>query len=466
MSTSDVDNRIAVLERALQRQKAASRELEQILENRTRELFLAMERSKRQARLVGARTAIVRLAEHRSLEAAAPSIFEAFGHELGWQIAHLWLVDEAEQVLRCRVQWSERGIAVDDFKNETRATRFPRDIGLPGRVWSSARPVWVKDVTIDSNFPRAQAAQRDGVRAGCAFPIMVDGAVHAVIEMFTMQPLEQDDDLLVTFGSLGSQIGQFLERLRVQDELRVKELQIAREIQTSILPRNLSVAGVEVSALMITASEVGGDYFDVLPFRDGAWFGIGDVTGHGVGAGMIMVMVQSAIAALAADGSRTSPRDLVLALNRCLYDNIRNRLRGNDHVTFSLLRYTKDGKVIFAGAHEELILWRARTLACELIETPGAWLGAAPAIDNVTWESSLQLERGDLLILYTDGLIEARNAGRQQIGIERMCAEVAALASEQRPTQEICEHLVLAAKHWNDTQEDDISVVAIRYRGE
>src|SRR5438105_4780722 len=187
---------------------------------------------------------------------------------------------------------------------------------------------------------------------------------------------------------------------RVSRPSRGDELAIARQIQMSILPHRVDVEGIEISAGMAPAEDIGGDYYDVLPVDAGCWIGIGDVAGHGLGAGLIMVMIQSMVMALVRAHAEASPRDLACLLNRLLYENIRGRLNQDDHVTFCLLRYRADGSVVFAGAHEEILLWRAGATACERIATRGAWLGAIPDIEAVTKDQTLLLQPGDLMVLY------------------------------------------------------------------
>jgi len=347
----------------------------------------------------------------------------------------------------------------------TSRSLFGRENELPGHVWSSGAPIWIPDVAAEPQFTRRKAAVAANLFSACAFPIPVDGAVYAVIEMFSTDHRAPDDDLMAALTGLGAQIGQYIERIRTEEELRFKELQIARQIQTAILPRELDVEALEVAATMVPATDVGGDYYDVLPFAGGAWLGIGDVTGHGVAAGMVMLMVQSAVAALAA--SMKAPRDIVIALNGLLYDAIRRRLRADDHMTFTLLRYTSDGKITFSGAHEDLIVWRKLTRRCERIETPGTWLGAMPSITTATVDSEMRLARGDLLVLYTDGLIEARDERRDAFGIERLCREIETLASgkPEPSTAQICDAIVSRALMWGVSQDDDVSLVVMRYRG-
>ena len=135
--------------------------------------------------------------------------------------------------------------------------------------------------------------------------------------------------------------------------------------------RHEASPGLEIAAAMHAATEVGGDYYDVVPVDDGCWLGIGDVAGHGLGTGLVMLMMQSGIGALARKMPDAAPRDLLLALNTMLVENVRERLGQREHATLTLIRYRRDGSLTFAGAHEEMLIRRAATGRCERIETPG-----------------------------------------------------------------------------------------------
>ena len=242
-----------------------------------------------------------------------------------------------------------------------------------------------------------------------------------------------------------------------------KELEISARIQTSILPRRLEVPGLDVAARMIPASEVGGDYYDLFPVKDGGWIAIGDVAGHGLQSGLVMLMVQSAIAALGRDKPDAKPSELVRVLNAVLYDNIRNRLGNDEHVTLSLMRYERGGRVVFAGAHEDMVVFRAKTGKVEVIETLGPWLGAVRDVSRTVTDDELALEDGDLLVLYTDGVTEARSEAGEQFGFERLCARIEALG--RAPVETIRDELLGEVREFSKVQEDDVTLLVIRYEG-
>lgn len=239
-------------------------------------------------------------------------------------------------------------------------------------------------------------------------------------------------------------------------------LAIAQRVQTSILPRKIAVPGLEIAARMLPASEVGGDYYDVLRVDDGCWIAIGDVSGHGLDAGLLMLMLQSAVLTTVTARPEVGPADILRLVNLVLVHNVRGRLGGRDHVTLSLLRYRPDGRIQFAGAHEEMIVIRRRTGAAELVATPGPWLGARQEVGKHLVDSELVLEDGDLLVLYTDGVTEARNEAGEMFELERLIA--ALQAAKHKPTLLIRDNVLTAVRRFMVDQQDDITLIVIRYR--
>jgi serine phosphatase RsbU (regulator of sigma subunit) len=242
-----------------------------------------------------------------------------------------------------------------------------------------------------------------------------------------------------------------------------KELEIGARIQTCLLPGAIDIPGLEVAARMTPASEVGGDYYDAFAVPGGAFIGIGDVAGHGLTSGLVMLMVQSVVGALGRRYPDAGPRDIVAALNAVLYDNIRHRLHNKEHVTFTLFRYFGAGLFRFAGAHEELVVYRKRTGQVEFVPTPGTWLGAMKDVAKFTTDSDLQLYDGDILVLYTDGVTEAMDAARAQFGLERLAELVREKAN--LPVDRLCSEIEERVLTWcGHTPEDDVTLLVARYR--
>jgi serine phosphatase RsbU (regulator of sigma subunit) len=253
-----------------------------------------------------------------------------------------------------------------------------------------------------------------------------------------------------------------LDAVRIGEQQRLREeIDLAARIQMALLPRDLGVEGLEISAAMLPAAEVGGDYYDVIPVEGGAWLGIGDVAGHGLNAGLAMLMMQSAVSALAQKHPSPRPDRVVSAINTTLYQNVRQRMRRDEHATLTLLRYQRDGSVCFAGAHEEILVLRATAGRCESIVTPGPWVGARPSIAGQVPQSRLTLADGDILVLYTDGLTEAMDGGRRQFGLERVEAEI--LRARGEPVEAIREAILGAVHAFCPVLADDVALLVVRY---
>lgn len=253
-------------------------------------------------------------------------------------------------------------------------------------------------------------------------------------------------------------------RRQAAEEIQTsRELEIAMRIQTAVLPREPAVAGLDLAAKMIAAAQVGGDYYDVLPFSGGSWLAIGDVAGHGLSTGLIMLMIQSVVAGLCRRAPAASPSELLAVINEVLYDNVRERLQRDEHATLALIRYTSDGELTIAGGHEDIVLYRAETGSCELIPTPGPWVGAFRDVAASNVDAHYRLEPGDVLVLYTDGITEAADANGNRFGLERLCSEILQVQGE--PATAICDHLLRRICAFQISQDDDITLVVARYTG-
>jgi signal transduction histidine kinase/ActR/RegA family two-component response regulator len=163
------------------------------------------------------------LAEAASLGEGASGVLRAVCESLNWDFGSIWLVARDEQVLGCLETWHHSSRAFTGFEAVTRGRTFARGVGLPGRVWASGEPVWIPDVVVDTNFPRAPVAASEGLHGALAFPIRSGGKVLGVIEFFSRELQQPDADLLARIAALGSQIGQFVERQRAEVAMRESE---------------------------------------------------------------------------------------------------------------------------------------------------------------------------------------------------------------------------------------------------
>jgi PAS domain S-box-containing protein len=146
-------------------------------------------------------------------------ILETVCESLGWQVGVLWAVDHQEEVLRCVDVWQSPVLNAPDFECACVSMLFAKGVGLPGRIWDTGRPVWIPNLKKDRNFPRAPLAETSGLRAGFGFPIQLGNEVIGVVEFFSQEIRQPDNELLEMIASVGRQIGQFQERKRAEEKL-------------------------------------------------------------------------------------------------------------------------------------------------------------------------------------------------------------------------------------------------------
>ena len=163
------------------------------------------------------------LAECTTIQEATPEILRAVCESLGWQLGILWQVDPDSQVLRCVEVWRTSPDRFSRFVDLTQGMTFLKGVGLPGRTWGGGQPVWIPDAVQDKNFPRAPMAAEEGLHAAFAFPIQLGPAIYGVMEFFSREIQEPDQALLHQMLSVGSQIGQFMERKNTEMILRERE---------------------------------------------------------------------------------------------------------------------------------------------------------------------------------------------------------------------------------------------------
>jgi PAS domain S-box-containing protein len=167
------------------------------------------------------------LAEATTMDEATPRVLQAVCEGLDWDLGTLWRIDREAGVLRCGQVWRRAALGAGPFEAVTRETAFASGVGLPGRVWATRMPACIPDVAHDPTFLRAGEAARAGLRAAFAFPILLGGEVLGVIDVLSRDVRQSDQDLLDMMASLGSQIGQFIERKRAEDALRIAQSEVA-----------------------------------------------------------------------------------------------------------------------------------------------------------------------------------------------------------------------------------------------
>ncbi|WP_333204528.1 SpoIIE family protein phosphatase [Microcoleus sp. S28C3] len=263
-------------------------------------------------------------------------------------------------------------------------------------------------------------------------------------------------------ASANDEIITLNKRLK-EDNLRMgAELDIVRQMQQMILPNaeELEIEGLDIAAYMEAADEVGGNYYDVLNTDGVVTLGIGDVTGHGLESGILMLMAQTAVRTL----NEIRELDPVLFLdviNRTLYKNVQ-RMNSEKSLTLAILNYSK-GWVSISGQHEETIIVRNGGQV-ERIDTMD--LGFPIALDDDIAEFishiSIELQIADGIVLYTDGIPEAKDINKKQYGVEQMCEVIS--QNWHLSAQEIKQAVIDDVRRHIGTQKvfDDITLLVVK----
>ncbi len=254
------------------------------------------------------------------------------------------------------------------------------------------------------------------------------------------------------------------DRLKAENLRMRAELEVTRQLQQMILPKERElnqIMELDIASFMEPALEVGGDYYDVLQHNGTVKIGIGDVTGHGLESGVLMLMVQTAVRTLLVSGE-TNPTKFLDVINRTIYGNVQ-RMHSDKNLTLCLLDY-QQGTLSLSGQHEEIIVVRGGSL--ELIDTIdlGFPIGLEANITDFVAQTQIQLIPGDVVVLYTDGITEAEDMQGIQYGLERLCDIVS--CNWQQSAQEIQRTVVEDLRRHIGEQRvyDDITLLVVKQK--
>jgi len=296
------------------------------------------------------------------------------------------------------------------------------------------------------------------------------------LRLYTLKDIE-------TFTTLGKELGSLLynaihHKDVVEKERLDEEMKMGRQIQMSLLPRETpQVPGLDIEGLMLPAKEIGGDYYDfiVLPNKENLAVIIGDVSGKGVSAGLIMSLTKATIHNLSEEGF--SPKEILLRTNRFL----NKQIGGQKFMTLLYLLWQSSTRTLTysSAGHEHILIYRNQgpattgnvgsatsggTAARNQVETilsGGFMLGMIPDIDKFLEERQIKLESGDKILLYTDGVTEAESASGDRFGLERLIESFQKYS--QKPAQELMQAVKDDVYAFIGTypQYDDITLVVM-----
>ena len=297
-------------------------------------------------------------------------------------------------------------------------------------------------------------------------PVIMEDKVNGFVGLGKKENLQsytiRDIELL---EHMGRQIGITIDNALhhediVEKERLAEELKLGREIQMALLPQESpKIKGLIVQGLMQPAKEIGGDYYDFISFPKDDQLGvvIGDVSGKGVGAGLLMAMTKSAIHILS--GEELSPRQILLKTNQLL-----NRyISGQKFMTMLYFLWNANNKTMLysSAGHEHILVYRNVSGKIESIRSGGFMLGMMSDIERFMEENTIQLETKDKILLYTDGVTEAQSQSEERFGLERL--KEVLIRHGQKPAGDLMQAVKdeVYAFIGLQSQFDDITIVVL-----
>jgi len=263
---------------------------------------------------------------------------------------------------------------------------------------------------------------------------------------------DQLGDLAIAFNRMTDAVERMLGEVAEKERIK-SELELAREIQTSLLPgRRLEHGPLSVHAFFQPSAEVGGDYFDLFPTEAGRLLvSSGDVAGHGLSTGLVMAMVKSAVSTLVSEGHRGS--ELMSRLNRFM----REQPRSQRMVTLALVAIDGDEIEITSAGHPPVLAisdGEVREVLLSSLPVGSAW-PEPPA------SAKLELKSPWRLVLYSDGLVEAVDGDGEPFGYERLLEVVE--ENVDVPSLELMNAILSAfeAHTGGEPPEDDLTVLLV-----
>ena len=277
----------------------------------------------------------------------------------------------------------------------------------------------------------------------------------------TYSPVKDGQGRVVAVSTIGRDITEQkkAERLLLEHVRFSRELEIAQEVQQSFLSTcPTQLPGLLLACCCLPATHVGGDYYDFFtPEVDLVDLVIADITGHSLGAALLMTETRSVLHAKV--GAGRSPCKLLAAVNDLLHDDL-NRAELQISMFYARLE-TETRTLLYANAgHTRPLLYRSRDGSLEELDSDGLLLGIKTDVSFE--EKSRDVESGDILLLYTDGVTEAENAWDEAFGVERLGKIIA--AQSQRHPQEIINAILAGLENFGGAKPrtDDVTMVAVK----
>jgi sigma-B regulation protein RsbU (phosphoserine phosphatase) len=324
------------------------------------------------------------------------------------------------------------------------------------------------NLKIPANTPDVEKAAREHLDAELLLPLSLNQKVLGFLSLGpkrSEEPYTSGDVRLL--GSVATQTGLALENSRLTAEIAAevaqrerlnREIEIAREVQERLFPQELpEVRGLDYSGLCRPALGVGGDYYDFLLLPDGQFgIAIGDVSGKGIPAALLMASLRASLRGQTIEGA-SDLAALMNNVNKLVYESSSS----NRYATFFYAQYDPATRILayVNGGHNPPLIFR-KTGKVMKLETGGPVVGLLPAFRYD--QAFVTLERGDILVAFTDGISEAMNPVNEEWGEDRLIESVRRLQNQN--AREMISGLVALADEFaaGAVQHDDMTLIVAK----
>lgn len=366
----------------------------------------------------------------------------------------LLVTDQKDTPLKTLLRQPDRRSRIMTYKIGTNIT---------GWVLKHKKPLVIENLTTDSRF-RTTEQERKEIKSVLCVPILSKTKLLGILTVTnkkTFEPFNANDLRLLSI--IAAQSGQLIRNSQLQQEALEKkrmehELAMAHAIQVGLLPKKVpTIEGLEISNYFSPSDEVSGDYYDYFDFGENKiGMVLADVSGHGAPAALLMTMVKGILHAISQHFE--SADSVILEMNSILGHIIPEDM----FVTMIFLVFDMENRLLrYSNAgHNPLLLYHNQSKSAEMMELPGPALGLSNV--SVFNEREIPLNRGDLILIYTDGVTEAFNQEWEMFEEARLVKAVEEVASMQ--AGEIIEHLKNKLQEFRDgaPQADDVAMIAIK----
>ncbi len=341
--------------------------------------------------------------------------------------------------------------------------------GISGRVFASPEPLLVNDIRVEELGPSRDRYKTNSLMSApvTCFPMKMGEETLGVINVTDRvdgRAFTQDDLKLLT--TISNQAAAYLHICKLSEKLQAGErlgqqLEIARQIQYRLVPQDPpAIDGLDVAGRLHTAERVGGDYYDCYQnYSNRQSFVIADVSGHSIGAAIIMAAFRSAVRAQ--QDSDYSPAQLIGRVNQILFEDL---YQSEQFISMVYLQYIKTRQQIqFTNAgHPPPLLWRSAEKRFESLHTKDPLLGIDAR--SLFHEMKMVVSPGDVILLYTDGITEAANQLGERFGEDRLkkCLQDAVVGSAQQIVDVVIE--TVTAFISPELPKDDVTAFVIKVK--